>query len=473
MKAKTLQQINLFRLLDIAGATEFGKKHGFDDIKEYSAFTEQVPIHFYNDLLPYINKMKDGKPDVLWPGRVNKFAVSAGTTGRGKHLPLSSDRLASDGAYMKELAFSYLRQRPNPFRLLGKHLSLPGSVEQHGSIHIGEVSGFSALDSPSWLRPFQLADPVSLTQLNFQEKFDLLLKRALKSNLKVITAVPSWILTLFQQALRETGAASIEEIWPKLKLLVCGGVKLSNYRPHFEKLMGGLQPDYVETYGASEGYLAYSDNLGSDDLKLVTDNGIFFEFIKEPLPDKDALAIQDAVPIWQVEKKVPYAVIVSTNAGLWRYALRDVIEFTATEPPRIVVKGRISEMLDDYGEGLFVYEAEEALSKALSDMNLERVTFTIIPRLPTETETPYHHWLIQFSDPIHSDTLRRLADNIDGEIRKINRHYAIRRESGTLGQPRISSISQQDINRWMDACDKVKAQGKLPRVIRENVDLLL
>ena len=473
MKAKTLQQINLFRLLDIAGATEFGKKHGFDSIKKYSAFTEQVPIHFYSNLLPYIEEMKEGKPDVLWPGKVDKYAVSAGTTGQGKHLPLSSDRLASDRVYMKELAFSYFKQRPNPFRLLGKHLSLPGSVEQHGSNKIGEISGFSALDSPSWLRPFQLADPISLTQLNFKEKFDLLLKKALTANLKVITAVPSWILTLFQQAIRQTGADNIEEIWPNLNLLVCGGVKLSNYRPHLDKLLGNLDPDYIETYGASEGYLAYSDDLERDELKLVTDNGIFFEFIKEPLPDKDALSIQDAIPVWEVEKKVPYAVIVSTNSGLWRYALRDVIEFTSTEPPRIVVKGRISEMLDDYGEGLFIYEAEEALSESLSEMNLERGTFTIVPRLPTETDTPYHHWLVQFSNPIHTDTLKRLAEKIDGKLRDINRHYAIRRESGTLALPKISSISQNDINRWMDACNKVKAQGKLPKILRENIDLLL
>ena len=473
MKTKTIQQINLFRLLDTAGATEFGKKYSFDSIKRYSTFTDRVPVQLYKDLLPFIEKMKDGEPDILWPGKIDQFAVSSGTTGKGKHLPLSSDRLGSDKAYMKEVAFSYFRQRPNPFRLIGKHLSLPGSIEQHGSLQIGEISGFSALRSPSWLRPFQLADPAELTQLDFQEKFDLLLEKALKANLKVITAVPSWILTLFQQALRETDKKSISEIWPNLKLLICGGLKLSNYRSHLNKLMGGLNPDYIETYGASEGYLAYSDDLNRQDLKLVTDNGIFYEFIKEPLPDEEALAIQDAVPIWEVEENVPYAVVVSTNAGLWRYALRDIIEFSSTEPPRIVVKGRISEMLDDYGEGLYIYEAEEALGDVVKEMDLEKGTFTIIPRLPSETETPYHHWLIQFGEPIHPDTLKRLAVAVDRKLQNINRHYAIRRESSALAAPKMSSISQQDINRWLDACDKIKAQGKLPKVLRENIDLLL
>ena len=441
MKTKTLQQINLFRLLDTAGATEFGRKYNFDNIKEYSTFTERVPIHFYKDLLPYIEKMKAGEADIIWPGKVDKFAVSSGTTGEGKHLPLSDDRLGSDKAYMQEVAFSYFRQRPNPFRLIGKHLSLPGSVEKHDSIQIGEISGFSALRSPSWLRPFQLADPAKLTRLSFQEKFDLLLEKSLNANLKIITAVPSWILTLFQQAIKKTGSKSIDEIWPNLNLLVCGGVKLCNYRPHLEKLMGDLNPDFIETYGASEGYFAYSDDLKRQDLKLICDNGIFYEFIKEPLPDKDALAIQDTIPLWDVEESVPYAVVVSTNAGLWRYALRDIIEFTTTEPPRILIKGRISEMLDDYGEGLYIYEAEEALSDAIREMDLQKSAFTIVPRLPSETELPYHHWLIQFSDPIHTDTLQRLAKSIDEKLRKVNRHYAIRRESGTLAIPKVSSIS--------------------------------
>lgn len=473
MKAKTDQQITLFRLLDTAGDTRFGKKYGFDNIKEYASFTKHVPIHFYKDLLPYIEKAKQGKSDILWPSDVNKFAVSAGTSGDGKHLPLTEDRLASDKAFMTSVAYSYFKQRRNPFRVLGKHLSLPGSVEQQGRIQIGEISGFSALRSPSWLRPFQLSNPEKLTQLSFQEKFDLLLDRALNSNLKIITAVPSWILTLFQQALNRTGKESIENIWPNLTLLVCGGVKLTNYRPHLEKLTGGLHPDFIETYGASEGYFAFTDDLEKEDLKLVSDNGIFYEFIKDPLPGEDALAIQDTVPIWEVETGVPYAVVVSTNAGLWRYALRDIVEFTSIDPPRILVKGRISEMLDDFGEGLYIFEAEQALEETAEEMNLQKSAFTIAPLLPSESDTPYHHWFIQFAEPIHRQTLDRLARYIDERLQKVNRHYTIRRESGALGVPKINSITQQDINRWMEACKKAKAQGKLPKVLREHVDILL
>lgn len=419
--------------------------------------------------------MKEGQPDILWPGNIQKFAVSAGTTGKGKHLPLSKARLASDKRFMKKIALSYLKQRPNPLRLLGKHLSLPGTIEKHGSCLIGEVSGFSALNSPLWLRPLQLVTPSKLTTMSFREKFHLLLQKAIDANLKVITAVPNWIVTLFQQALKETGKCSIAEIWPALNLLICGGVKLDNYHPHLQKLMGNHFPDFIETYGASEGYFAFTDNLNRNDLKLVTDNGIFYEFIKDPKPDDgdDDLAGQKTVPLWEVEQSVPYAMVVTTNGGLWRYRVRDIIEFTSTDPPRITVKGRVSEILDDFGEALYIYEAEDALHSSLREMNLQKSTFTIIPKLPTESEGPRHHWLIQFSDQVNDDKLHKLAEKIDHKLRKINRHYATRREGGSLGGPVVQGISQQQVNRWMEAGNRSGAQGKLPKIIRENTELLL
>lgn len=420
--------------------------------------------------------MKEGQPDILWPGTIQQFAVSAGTTGEGKHLPLSNARLASDKRFMRKVAISYFKQRPNPLRLIGKHLSLPGSIEKKGSFMVGEVSGFTALDAPIWLRPLQLENPAKLTTMNFQQKFNLLLKKALDADVKVITAVPSWILTLFQHALKETGKESIAEIWPNLNLLICGGVKLDNYRPHLQKLMGSGSPDFIETYGASEGYFAYSNDMERDDLRLVADNGIFFEFIKNPAPNDaggDNYSGQEALPLWEIETSVPYALVVSTNGGLWRYRVRDIIEFTSADPPRIRMKGRVSEMLDDFGEALYIYEAEDALQSSLRKMNLQESTFTIIPKLSDETELPRHHWLIQFSEDLNDNNLQKLAENIDRNLRDINRHYATRREGGSLGSPVVYRLTQQQVNRWLEAGNRTGAQGKLPKIIRENQDLLL
>lgn len=469
MTYQKTQKNELFSLLKTAKETEFGKKYKFANIKSYGQFAEKLPIQFYNDL--DIDRLKEGVSDLYWPGRITNYAISAGTSGSGKHLPLSEERLDSDQHFMRQIAQTYIGQRPNIFRLAGSHLSLPGSLEKKGKLTLGEISGFSGIRAPFVLKPFQLVDPEKLTQLSFKEKFNLILEKALNANLKIITAVPSWTLTLFQEVLKKTGKQSIAEVWPDLTLMICGGVKLENYKPHLQNLLGDISPDFIETYGASEGYFGYTDDLTKDDLKLIIDNGIFYEFIADPLPDPEAMSVQETIPIWEIETGVPYAMVVSTNAGLWRYSLRDIIEFTSIDPPRIKVKGRVSEMLDDFGEGLYVYEAEEALEKATQELQLEPGNFTIAAQLHSESEVPYHQWFVQFSAPVHTNTLVKLATKIDSYLQQVNRHYSIRRETEALGTPKIKSISQEDINHWMEISGKDNAQGKLPKVLQQNVEV--
>jgi len=415
--------------------------------------------------------MKSGTPDIFWPGVTDKFAVSSGTSGSGKHLPLTDDRLFNDRIFMKSIFWNYLKQRPNIFNLAGKILSLPGTIERRDNILIGEISGFSALRAPLLFRPMQLVAPNNLNQLPFRDKFETLLEKSVQADIRVIIAVPSWILTLFQHILEITGRETISEVWPNLRVLVCGGVKLANYRPYLDRLIGDLEVDYIETYGASEGYFAYSDNLGQQDMKLVYDNGIFYEFIPDPLPDPDSLAIQDTVPLWEVEPGTPYSMVVSTTSGLWRYGMNDVVEFTSIHPPRIIVKGRLGDILDEYGEALHIIEAEEALERALEDLELEKGNFTIGATLESETTVPVHHWFIQFADPVHTQTLDRLAGAVDQKLQSINRHYAIRRESGALGAPVMHSITQQDINNWIEWSGKLSAQRKLPKKLDDSEDI--
>lgn len=469
---KQQQQSVLQNLLKQARNTAFGREHNFEHIRDYREFTGKVSPQTYADIELAIRQLKNGAENLLWPGGVNRFAISAGTSGEGKHLPLTDDRLQSDRRFMRLVVISYLKQRPNIFKLAGTHLSMPGSVEQHGDIKVGEISGFTALHAPSLLKIFQVVDPGKLTTLDFQQKFDMLLENALKSNLKVITAVPSWILTLFQQALQKTGESSIAEIWPNLQLLVCGGVKLANYRPHLQELTEGLKLDFIETYGASEGYIGYSDDLSKTDLSMVIDNGIFFECIPHPLPNTDASAIQETVPLWKVETGVPYGLLMTTNAGLWRYSLNDIIEFTSLDPLRFVVKGRVNDMLDDFGEALYIYEAETALEETADAIGREVGNFTIAPVMEGKNEIPYHRWFVQFFEPVHTETLQKLATAVDEKIRRVNRHYAIRRESEALDMPEIKSITQADINEWMKAHGKANAQGKLPKILPKNTPSL-
>jgi len=465
------QEVELFKLIRAATNTRLGEKHQFKKLQRYEDFREEVPISFYHDITEQIEDLKEGKTDLFWPGQVQEFAVSAGTSGSGKHLPLTSERLKSDQIFMRKIAWSYFRQKPNIFHLWGKHVSLPGTSSKNSSYQVGEISAFTARNIPWWLSPFQLLDTKELIQIPFSQKINLVLEKAVNEDIRMISSAPSWVLTLFQRILKRTGADTISKVWPNLQLLICGGVKLANYRPHLQQLIGKTDVDFIETYGASEGYFAFTDNLEQDDLKLVIDNEIFYEFIPNPLPDKDSLAIQEAIPIWEVDPHTPYAVIVSTNAGLWRYALNDIIEFTQTDPPRIKVMGRVNEMLDDYGEALYAYEAEQSLRKAASALDLDIGTFTICAHLDNEKSIPHHSWFVQTYKTVHRDTLNRLRNHIDNQLQEMNRHYAIRRETDALGKPQIHSINQQQINNWLEDQGKQKAQGKLPSILRNEEDI--
>ncbi|MFH5832778.1 GH3 auxin-responsive promoter family protein [Halalkalibaculum sp. DA384] len=477
LSVKEQQLQILFSLLSRGKRTRYGRQHAFDKIEGYQDFCTRLPISFYSDIEDKIEAVKQGAPDLLWPGTTNRFAVSAGTTGKGKHLPLSDERLKSDCRFMRSVAFSYLKNWNRIPSVLGKHLSLPGTVERRDHLLIGEISGFTALHSPWWLRPFHLKPPAELTRLPFKQKFETVLEAALESDIKVIVAVPSWILTLFQQALDRTGKQKVSEIWPNLALLICGGVKLSNYQPHLEQLYGKKASplDFIETYGSSEGYFAYADTPNNEDMKLVYDNGIFYEFVPDPLPEMESLSIQPTIPLWQAEPNRPYAMLVTTNAGLWRYAVNDIVEFTSVTPPRISVMGRLSEMLDDFGEALHLYEAEQVLNETAGRMEIGTCSFTVGSSITSEQELPRHHWFVQFVEPQHKQTLERLARAVDQSLQEKNRHYAIRRESGALGRPVIRSITQQEINSWLDQQDNSSAQSKLPKLLkkREDIDFFL
>lgn len=471
MNSTDQQRKVLFDLLTTAAGTEIGRKYDFRSIETYEEFSSRIPLSFYSDISQQIEQLKQNASGLSWPGSVSKFAISAGTSGEGKHLPLSEQRLRSDRRFMQKVVWGYLKQRPNIFRLLGYHVSLPGTLEKKTGYEVGEISAFTAQQVPWWLSFLQLIPTDELTGLPFDKKMDRILDKAVHEDIRVMTAVPSWLLSIFQRVTGKTGARSVTEVWPNLSLLVCGGVKLSNYRPFLEKLLGTSDVDFIETYGASEGYFSFTDDLTRKDMKLVTDNGIFYEFIPDPLPDGQSLSIQETVSLRDVEGGIPYALIVSTNAGLWRYALNDIITFTQTDPPRIKVMGRVNEMLDDYGEALYGYEAERALNSAAELLDLRIGNFTIAASLDNERELPRHLWFVQIPEAVHRDTLNRLAEKLDGVLQEMNRHYAIRRNSNVLDMPEVYSISQQRINHWLEHVGKDKAQGKLPSILHNQQDI--
>lgn len=307
--------------------------------------------------------------------------------------------------------------------------------------------------------------------MSFSEKFDRILNASIKEDVRVITAVPTWILTLFQRVLEVTGCLNIQQVWPNLELIISGGVKLANYRSHLESLCGTLEPDFIETYGASEGYFSYTDAVGEKDMKLVLDNGIFYEWV--PYEHDSSIQESRILPTWNIEKGVPYEMLVTTNAGLWRYRVKDVIEFTSLNPPKIRVKGRTQEVLDDHGEAVYGWEAEKALTECTEQLGLDFDQFTIGSHLDSKHARPRHYWFILFkeSKKIPSSTLHKLEESVDDKLQSINRHYAIRRNSDALVGPRIYKINFSTIQHWLDNKGELRAQSKLPRILSHQTDI--
>lgn len=477
-----LQRHQLDGLLDHGYRTEFGKKYGFRADWSYDEFVKHVPLTTYGTLQPYIEKLKRGAADQLWEGKTHRFAVSSGTTGEGKHLPITDDRLHSDRIFLRQLV-RYALTQSNPFRLLaGKHLSLPGSLEHQpmrdngDDIIIGEISGHLADISPSWLSWFQSVPIHEMIQLSFNDKFERALSTSIEQDIRVINAVPSWTLILFQEVLEQTGKSTVSDIWPNLQLILGGGVAMRNYAEPLRKLYG--KPiNFIETYGASEGYFAYGGHGSADplnktkdstgDLNLVVDNGIFYEFL--PITTDDEASSKTPVPLWKVKTDTSYSLIVSTNAGLWRYELGDIIQFTQHTPPKIRVTGRKDDMLDDYGEALRSYEADQTIAKICRGMNLPVSQYAVGALRQDPRHIPIHHWFLFCDESLPAD---KFAKNLDEQLQKVNRHYQIRRESGALDHPKVWRLPEHTFRERIPQQNVRTAQSKPRSILKTSNEVL-
>lgn len=462
----------LQKLLRTAEETEFGRIHHFSKIRTYVQFRDMVALQSYDDLKRFIDEVINGASDILWPGQVKKFAVSAATTGKGKQLPVTKERLRADQRFMRKIMLQCIKQRSNPFALLGSQISIPsGSIERTNEkgepIEFGEISAFLANETSRWYRYLQVVDPRELAETPFAEKEVICLRRGLSRDVRVIAGTPARVLNMFKKALQMSGQSSIANLWPRLKLVVCGGAKLENYRPALERICHPLVPDFLEAYGASEGFFAFSDIMGKRDLGLLLDNGIFYEWILDPVNSGKEGTGRSPVPTWDVQLDTPYAPVVTTNAGLWRYCMGDVVEFTSLKPPRILVKGRIEEMLDEFGEAVYASDAEAALKDACRTEQIMFHEFTIVSGFDEKKALPVHLWFVHFYAPVTKRLRAHLAREVDVALSKRSEYYAMRRNADSLDEPRIYSIDQRQIDHWFEKKGRLGAQAKLPRVTKD------
>jgi hypothetical protein len=458
----------LDRTLRQGASASYARHAGIIPDMSYDVFRANVPLITYDDLGPWVARCKSGEGDVLWPGIVRQFAVSAGTTGLGKHIPIYEDRLRSDLRFMRRVMRRIIRDNPDPGMFLGRHVALSGSVESVDGIDFGEISGMLACASPKWIRLWHSQCPQRSAFMKWPDRFESIIINSMMNDVRVITGVPSWILILLREVSARSGQP-IDHIWPNLRLIVTGGVALSGYIDAIQAELGALNVRFMENYGASEGYFA-SDWFDEGSLRLQYDTDVLFEFIpietSIPAGFNTAIDSTRVVPLWNVKPNVRYGLVVS-NMGLWRYVTNDEIMFTSTNPPRICITGRLNEMTDTFGEAVSASDVREVHQRVIPSIKYNH--FHVRPAWSGIPPLPMHEWILVIADPAVRYTLTdcsfALTDEIDQHLRSINRHYAIRRETGAMGLPLLRIIGLDEYETIIRALPQ--SQSKLGLFLRD------
>jgi acyl-CoA synthetase (AMP-forming)/AMP-acid ligase II len=467
------QRALLQRLLTRAADTEWGHRYDFAEIAEASdvvaAYQERVPLHTYADIEDDVERVRRGAADVLWPGTVQNFAVSSGTVSDGKVIPISDETIEHNRSFSVGAGVNYLKESLDPNFFGGHHLTLPGRVEEdpnYPGTKAGEISGILAENAPDFFRTLFQAVPNEITFLpSWEEKLRAVAERTVDKDIRLLVMVPTWALNLFDLLIdlhnerNNDTATTVGEVWPNLQVFISGGVALRSYRDLIEEKIGH-DIDFVETYGASEGFFSFQDDLADPSMLLHLDNGVFYEFV--PLdergdPDPTRYTIAD------VEPGVRYSLHVTSCSGLWAYEVGDVIRFTQTFPHKITVAGRTSDMIDEYGEAIYGDEVRAALKSACEATEAHVSDYHVAPRPATNGRQPGHEWLVEFEHaPADLDAFERALDE---HLREVNRHYSIRREGDALDGPQVSALPDGAFYHWLQATnDEISGQTKVPRM---------
>lgn len=472
------QEVLLTDLLRRAANTEWGRRYDFDDIARernvVGAYQARVPLHGYDEYRDDVERVRGGARDVFWSGTFRHFAVSSGTASAGKIIPVSDAMLAANRHFSMAVGLTYLRETGNLDFVLGKHLTLPGRIEEdptYPGTMIGEVSGLQAEHAPLLFSRFLQAVPNAVAFLpNWERKLRVIAERTVDMDVRSVVMAPTWALVFFRELIRlrnERGGAGVEtvgQVWPNLQVFISGGVALSSYRALLEETIGLPHLQFIETYGASEGFFSFQNLVDDPAMLLHLKNGVFFEFIRM---DEIGTSNPRRYTIGEVETGVRYGLFVTTCSGLWAYGVGDVIRFTSTNPYKIVVAGRTSEMLDKYGEAVFGEEARAALHAACERTGARVRDFHVAPRPVELNRLPSHQWLIEFEQKPPS--MEVFAEAIDEHLIGVNRHYQIRREARAFDAPEIVALPAGAFYAWLKATkDRVSGQTKVPRMSEER-----
>jgi len=464
------------QLVAIAGMTEWGKKYDYKGIATLAQFKQQVPIQNYDTLKPYIERMLRGEKNVLWPSEIRWFAKSSGTTNdRSKFIPVSDESLEEchfKGG--KDLLTIYFNNRPNARMFTGKTLTLGGShqVSQlSADTSFGDLSAVIMKNLPLWAE-FSRTPHLDITLMdNFEEKIERTAMATKDVNVTSLGGVPTWNLVLFKRILEITGKKNMLEVWPNLELYFHGAVNFTPYREQFKNMIPTDNMHYLETYNASEGFFGIQDTTDGDDMLLMLDYGIFYEFLPlENINDENP----DTLTLDEVELGKNYALIISTNAGLWRYQIGDTIRFTSLSPFRIQITGRTKHFINAFGEELIIDNAERALDEACKQTGAIIRDYTAAPVYFDGNSNGAHEWIIEFErNPAEFD---RFVDLLDETLRRLNSDYDAKRfKDMALRRPIVHRAPENTFYNWLKERGKLGGQHKVPRLAnnREYADSIL
>lgn len=462
-------------LIKTAKNTEVGKKYDFETIPNYKTFTERVPITTYEEFEPQIERARQGENNIFWPTPIKWFAKSSGTTAaKSKFIPVSVESLEEcHYAASKDLLCMYLNNNPDSQLFVGKGLRLGGSKElykDNGTVY-GDLSAILIANMPFWAEYSSTPSNEISLMADWEVKMQAIVNETIQENVTSLAGVPSWMLVLLNQVLETTGEDNLFNIWPNLEVYFHGGVSFNPYIEQYNKILPKESFRYYEIYNASEGFFALQDQNSNKELLLMLDYGIFYEFI--PM-DVYGSPSEKVIPLSEVETGKNYAIVITTNSGLWRYKIGDTVKFTSVSPYRIKITGRTKHHINVFGEELIIENAEEALRKVTTATNSEIVDYTVAPIFMEGREKGAHEWMIEFKTP--PKDIKEFIHLLDKALQEVNSDYEAKRlNNTTLNLLKLNVARKNLFYDWLKNEGKLGGQHKVPRLSnsREFLAILL
>ncbi len=472
-----MQSKQFLRLLKWGSHTCYGHRYGFSSIDRYTKFKQQVPVVQYERIAPYIERCLKGEKSVLWPGRIKWFAKSSGTTdAKSKYIPVTKESLHR-GQYKGgiDCIATYISQHPDSKIYNGKCLTLGGSkklVTEGKKAQTGDLSAIMIGNAPSWSNRFKTPDKDIALLSDWEEKLEKITAATVKENVTSLTGVPSWFLILLEHIMKTQGVSNIQEVWPNLELFIHGGINFEPYRERYNAIAPkGL--NYLETYNASEGFFAIQTDPNDRGLQLMLDYGVFYEFV--PLDEVGEKFPTHSVPITDVHLNRDYALVISTNGGLWRYMIGDTVRFVSRNPYKIIISGRTKLYINAFGEELMIGNAEAGLKKACAETGAVVREYTAAPIFMDKDSHGCHQWLIEFDKA--PEDVEQFANILDSALQEVNSDYEAKRyKDVTLNRLQIVVARQGLFYDWMNSKGKLGGQNKVPRLKNDRTiidDILL